>query len=344
MDSDFYYRRPMPLPPTTAAERDTSWKCGVCGYHLLSMDQSGRGLPLEPGPAGKILPLMCPRCRNEHVHWNPASPFDSFGDHANLPSALSARVTHGASIFDNIHKFHNEQQSAAVAAQENELLLGAPLHLSGGIAMGSGGGRDSVMPRPSSVSFRSSGGLPSSNQSAAEKLAERHSEMLRRHQLVTPTFGSQQLAKSALEYEMLADHDVLKDPDVVEALQRLRRRRGPEQAGTTTSLSESGSILLQQRSTSPDFGERLTNEQLARLPESSLQRAAAHRVTAPKALETYVCELCGRRLLRIDHEGRLIALEVDAQGNMTTIECPGCHQTHSQWIRTLLHASKSARD
>jgi hypothetical protein len=363
MDPDFYYRRQQhqqpPPPNQPAAERDLSWKCGPCGYHVLAMDQSGRGLPLELGPAGKVLPLMCPRCRQEHTHWLPASPFDAFGDHANLPSALSARVTHGASIFDAVHRFHDEQQSAQVRAEE--------LNRLGPALGGGGGGAATTISRPTSstglvdsgrnsaalfntgsiiigatAAARAAADLGSmtlrSQGTAQQQQQHQHEQMLRRAHMVTPPplSASQQAAHTALEYELLSEHDALKDPDVVAALQRLRRRHGP---APDSSLAGPLSALLEQQQQRSRDG--LTEAQTARLPESSLQRAAAHRSTAPKSLETYVCALCGRRLLRVDHEGRLIPIEVDAQGNLTTIECPGCHQTHSQWVRTQLNGTIS---
>ncbi|RNF26074.1 uncharacterized protein Tco025E_01703 [Trypanosoma conorhini] len=76
-----------------------SWKCGMCGYHVLAMDQEGRPLPLSVSSFGEVLPMTCPRCLLEHTSWEQAVPFDEYGDHANIRSKLSnnyARTTGNA--------------------------------------------------------------------------------------------------------------------------------------------------------------------------------------------------------------------------------------------------------
>jgi hypothetical protein len=48
--------------------------------------------------------------------------------------------------------------------------------------------------------------------------------------------------------------------------------------------------------------------------------------------DTYACGRCGRRLLRIDANGHTVPLDVDTRGRLVPLECPGCHETHADWI------------
>ncbi|EKG02191.1 hypothetical protein TCSYLVIO_006791 [Trypanosoma cruzi] len=74
-----------------------SWKCGMCGYHVLAMDQNGKPLPLSVSSFGQVLPMSCPRCQLEHTSWEQAVPFDEYGDHANIRSKLSNNYVRTAS-------------------------------------------------------------------------------------------------------------------------------------------------------------------------------------------------------------------------------------------------------
>ena len=216
-------------------------------------------------------------------------------------------MTRGASVFDNLpsnldtrHSFYATSDRSAASST----VLRQPLGSSGSIALPAA---------PTSWSANSSMSL----SGAARPL---------------------QPGGNAFEYEHRADHPALKDPDVVEALQRLRRRRGADgdaRGGAGAAADRHGGRAA------PGGRDNLTDEQIARLPESSLQRAATHHVAAPRALQTYVCGVCGRRLLRIDHKGELIPIDTDAEGNLTAIECPGCHQTHAQWVRVMLSGTTS---
>ncbi|KAH9586229.1 hypothetical protein LSM04_001413 [Trypanosoma melophagium] len=70
-------------------KKKISWRCGMCGYHVLAMDQEGNPLPLSVSPFGEVVPMSCPRCLLEHTSWEQAVPFDQHGDHANIRSKLS---------------------------------------------------------------------------------------------------------------------------------------------------------------------------------------------------------------------------------------------------------------
>uniref|UniRef100_A0A0A9YT04 Fibrous sheath-interacting protein 2 n=1 Tax=Lygus hesperus TaxID=30085 RepID=A0A0A9YT04_LYGHE len=44
---------------------------------------------------------------------------------------------------------------------------------------------------------------------------------------------------------------------------------------------------------------------------------------------SYYCSFCQRKLLRIDMHGKVIAMDVDSNGDMLPITCPGCKRTHN---------------
>lgn len=86
-----------PFAPTGAAvgtsrlRKNVSWQCGLCGYHVLAMDQDGTPLPFATSAFGNTLPLLCPRCKLSHTSWQPSTPFNEQGDHLNLPTTYSNR-------------------------------------------------------------------------------------------------------------------------------------------------------------------------------------------------------------------------------------------------------------
>ncbi|KPA77691.1 hypothetical protein ABB37_07024 [Leptomonas pyrrhocoris] len=71
--------------------KNVSWQCGLCGYHVLAMDQDGTPLPFAKSAFDNVLPLMCPRCKLSHTSWQPSTPFNEQGDHLNLPTTYSNR-------------------------------------------------------------------------------------------------------------------------------------------------------------------------------------------------------------------------------------------------------------
>ncbi|KAG8348685.1 hypothetical protein TRVL_00467 [Trypanosoma vivax] len=72
-----------------ATSKKISWKCGMCGYHVLAMDHEGNPLPLSESSFGEVLPMSCPRCLLEHTDWQQSIPFDEYDNHANIRSRLS---------------------------------------------------------------------------------------------------------------------------------------------------------------------------------------------------------------------------------------------------------------
>jgi hypothetical protein len=92
-----------PSDPNVDAGRPVeaiSWRCDVCGYHMLAMDHRGNALPLERGPRGELLPVFCSRCNEEHADWTPTTPFGTLGDHANIKAAFSDKVNAGVPMAD----------------------------------------------------------------------------------------------------------------------------------------------------------------------------------------------------------------------------------------------------
>jgi hypothetical protein len=166
-----------------------SWKCELCGYHMLAMDHRGVPLPLGRGPRDELLPVYCSRCDKEHVSWVQSSPFDTLGDHANVRAAFSDKVNSG-------------------------------------------------VPLPSD---------------AVRKMIK----------LTAPNIAALQ-------------------PHVY---------GGPNK----TEL---------------------------------LDRTASHEA------QTYACGRCGRSLLRLDANGKVVQMDRDVYGNLAPLECPGCHATHGDWVLT----------
>lgn len=53
---------------------------------------------------------------------------------------------------------------------------------------------------------------------------------------------------------------------------------------------------------------------------------------APVQRRAYYCGNCGRRLLRVDANGELVDMDRDKDGQVLPITCPGCRETHSDWV------------
>ncbi|KAG5510620.1 hypothetical protein JKF63_06918 [Porcisia hertigi] len=79
------------VAPSYRLSKKVSWKCKLCGYYVLAMDQEGTPLPFTTSAFGNVIPLTCPRCAVSHTSWQSSSPFNKEGDHKNLPTTLSNR-------------------------------------------------------------------------------------------------------------------------------------------------------------------------------------------------------------------------------------------------------------
>lgn len=118
----------VPAQPDPLGRPPISWRCDVCGYHMLAMDHRGQPLPLERGPRGDLLPVFCSRCGIDHTDWTPATPFDTLGDHANVKAAFSDKVNAGVPLEDpRLVRQLVEEHAPNVAALQNALRADAEL-------------------------------------------------------------------------------------------------------------------------------------------------------------------------------------------------------------------------
>ncbi|ORC84322.1 uncharacterized protein TM35_000461410 [Trypanosoma theileri] len=107
---------------TGRSKKKISWRCGMCGYHVLAMDQEGNPLPLSVSPFGEVLPMSCPRCLLEHTSWEQAVPFDEHGDHTNIRSKLSNNyVRTTAKENGPVKDFHPPPTSSASGVQTEKV-------------------------------------------------------------------------------------------------------------------------------------------------------------------------------------------------------------------------------
>lgn len=98
------------IPAPDAAP--SAWKCTLCGYHILAMDNTGRPLAFDVDAWGKPIPTTCPKCLATHLGWSPEPLFDTFGDHANIIAKTANVVRYGAqrqiapaeSVFNNMRR------------------------------------------------------------------------------------------------------------------------------------------------------------------------------------------------------------------------------------------------
>ncbi|CCW64604.1 unnamed protein product [Phytomonas sp. EM1] len=82
-----------PSPPPRGLKLDkAAWRCGLCGYLMLSLDQEGNPIPFTCSAFGTPLPLGCPSCSQTHINWESANPFDALGAHINLRNAHRLKV------------------------------------------------------------------------------------------------------------------------------------------------------------------------------------------------------------------------------------------------------------
>ncbi|CAG9569744.1 conserved hypothetical protein [Leishmania major strain Friedlin] len=188
--------------------KNVSWRCMLCGYHVLAMDQDGAPLPFSASAFGNVLPMTCPRCKMSHTSWQPSTPFSEEGNHMNLPTTLSNRYL------------------VSLPGQQ-------PLRAKDAEATGAAGQPGAAVETASSV-----------------------------------VAGS----------------------------------RSAQRVGFVSALA------TQQRSV-PVISA-----------VSSVQRRA------------YYCGRCGRRLLRVDVNGEIVDMDRDKDGQVLPITCPGCMESHSDWV------------
>eukprot|EP00796_Vickermania_ingenoplastis_P012038 gene12038-8291_t len=195
------------VPITDEQRSHISWKCGVCGYHVLAMDQNGNPLPLSRGAYGELLPIRCPQCEMEHTSWEQAVPFDKHGDHVNIRSTLS--------------------NNYVTQCRKKDL-------------------------QP----------VPDASSSG-----------------VTSPRGSHSPSTAAREL-----------PPILANIGRVTYKDG------------------------------------VAVPNNHVKPRQV-----PEVRMAFYCTRCGRRLLRVDSEGELVAMDKDAKGEVLPIRCPGCGEVHNRW-------------
>ncbi|GET86387.1 hypothetical protein, conserved [Leishmania tarentolae] len=95
---------------------------------------------------------------------------------------------------------------------------------------------------------------------------------------------------------------------------------GQSDAGVgTTSSMVSGSYVPQRAA----FVSALATQQ---------RNAAAISAMSSAQRRAHYCGRCGRRLLRVDANGELVDMDRDKDGHVLPITCPGCKESHSDWV------------
>lgn len=83
--------------------------------------------------------------------------------------------------------------------------------------------------------------------------------------------------------------------------------------------------------------------QISALTEAERERSGASAAPPQRtAQEAYHCGKCGRRLLRVDSAGRLVELGRDPAGDIVALDCPGCHERHTDWHILPVHGTHTA--
>lgn len=188
--------------------KSVSWRCMLCGYHVLAMDQNGAPLPFSASAFGNVLPMTCPRCKLSHMSWQPSTPFSEEGNHMNLPTTLSNRY---------------------------------------------------LVPLPSQRSLR------------------------------------------------------VKDAEATGA------------AGQSGAAVETASSVV---------AGSCSTQRVGFLSALATQHRSVSVISAISSVQrrAYYCGRCGRRLLRVDVNGELVDMDRDKDGQVLPITCPGCTESHSDWV------------
>lgn len=256
------------------ASGQISWKCGLCAYHMLAVDQFGQPLPLACNAYGDCIPLRCPRCHLEHTSWVASSPFDRQGEHINLRSTLSS----------------------------HQQLLHAPLHLE----------RGTTVP---SLSCPSTGTTTLANSPAfvGEDVQPSSSTIDAPTASSTSPLQGKYAVLSASQPNPLSPHS--SSPSRVELppiLASIGKKRHIHREGGQPYPHVRGSLS-------------------SNYPCSSTSRKGMGAYSSGSRRAFY-CGLCGRRLLRVDSDGELVAMDLNDEGQVRPLRCPGCHEVHSKWM------------
>lgn len=249
-----------------------SWKCGLCGYHVLAVDQFGKPLPLSCNAYGDCIPLRCPRCHLEHTSWEASTPFDRQGEHVNMRSTLAS----------------------------HQQLLNAPRHLDRATAPslpGTSTGATTVASTPALVG---EGAQPSSS-----------------------TIGSTTGSSTSLLQGKDAAHPT------IQPCHASLPSSSPSRVELPPILAAIGKKRHINREVGQNYPHAMGSLSSNYPRNTPIKGMGAFSLGSRKA---FYCGLCGRRLLRVDSDGELVAMDLDDEGQVRPLRCPGCQEVHSKWL------------
>lgn len=304
-----------------------SWKCGLCGYHLLSMDQFGKPLPLSRSAYGEILPICCPRCQLEHTGWEASTPFDALGEHVNMRSTLLGHHTMLSKNAPMAMDPRNDSMDTSSSLPTSTTAVEGGGEGSTGVARGSGeDGRSSrSKTRPPWETAGGSGSGESSSMHTSTPQGSEKSLAGGGYSSAVVAFSSSLSGSSPASPHVRYSGSIpsrVELPPILANIGKIRRK--PEDDGETCPLSSGPLSSHYYR------------------PSASTSSNDGVMTPAPSSKRAFYCGLCGRRLLRMDSDGELVAMDVDADGKVLPIRCPGCLQVHNKWeVRPFLSCWKA---
>ncbi|KAK7197373.1 hypothetical protein NESM_000684900 [Novymonas esmeraldas] len=106
---------------------------------------------------------------------------------------------------------------------------------------------------------------------------------------------------------------------------RVREKAGQGAASQSDSAVDGAPSFL--------AGGRLAQRAAAVAALATQQRGVPGTSTvSPAQRRAYYCGRCDRRLLRVDVNGELVDMDRDQDGEVLPITCPGCKESHSDWV------------
>lgn len=280
------------------------------------MDQFGRPLPLSRGAYGEVIPIGCPRCQLEHTGWDAASPFDSLGEHANLRSGL---LQHQGMLLGKTNP--GDHHEVAGEAGEGWPPQRQPPH------QGNTGNTGSLLPPDPLLLGQKKEGLGSPVGSASGGAGVGSGA-------VSPFLLSSS-PSSPRVLQNLALYSRVELPPILANIGKRRRRKPREGSG---EVEDGGGDCPSAGQFSSNYYRSNNNNNNNFCRSSTIGGGGGNRnklggfASSSSALRrAFYCGLCGRRLLRMDSDGELVGMDVDAEGQLLPIRCPGCLELHNKW-------------
>ncbi|KAG5485560.1 hypothetical protein LSCM1_07649 [Leishmania martiniquensis] len=105
------------------------------------------------------------------------------------------------------------------------------------------------------------------------------------------------------------------------------RTKGDQAAGLVghfgTAVQTASSLMA---------GSRLAMRMAPSATRATQQRGISVTAASTVQRRAFYCGRCGRRLLRVDANGELVDMDRDQDGQVLPITCPGCQESHSDWV------------